>query len=577
MAGRLDPLAGEMRRSGKMRVGYFAQHQEAELVADDTPVAHMARALPHALPPQVRAQLARFGLDADRAETPSKNLSGGERARLLLALATREAPHLLILDEPTNHLDIDARDALVRALGEYEGAVLLITHDPDLVELVADRLWLVGDGTVRPYDGDMADYRALLGPTPPVSGDFHVGEGFTELRMPLADHMPGAESLALEAGYRYSAYSLGFDTNTYKFGVEWAPIQDVLLRTSYQRAVRAPNISELYSPQAIGLDFTADPCAGAAPTFSQAQCALTGVTAAQYGHINPNPSNQYNGLLGGNPELKPEVSTTKAVGIVFKPRALPNFSTSVDFFMIGIAGDITSVGGGVILQQCLTTSNPLYCNLIHRNATGSLWNSESGYVTDTTINVGSQSTKGFDVKANYRQPLGDQFGSLAFNLEGTRTLQLITQPLTGGPTYDCVGFEGQTCGAGQPKWRHVLNTTWDTPWSGLSFVARWRFISAVQSDTSSSNPILNKGLPVPPGSNIPTYSYLDLSASVALSKQFKLTLGANNILDKDPPLITGSDCAAVSGTPGVACNGNTWPGSYDSLGRYLYAHVTAQF
>ena len=162
VAGRLHPLAGDMRRSGKLRVGYFAQHQEAELVATDTPVAHMARALPQAAPPQVRAQLARFGLDADRADTPTQNLSGGERARLLLALATREAPGLLILDEPTNHLDIDARDALVRALGEYQGAVLLITHDPDLVELVSDRLWLVGDGTVRPYDGDMDDYRALL-------------------------------------------------------------------------------------------------------------------------------------------------------------------------------------------------------------------------------------------------------------------------------------------------------------------------------------------------------------------------------------------------------------------------------
>ncbi len=162
IAGSLAPMAGEMRRSGKLRVGYFAQHQEAELVATDTPVAHMARALPQATPPQVRAQLARFGLDADRADTPTQNLSGGERARLLLALATREAPGLLILDEPTNHLDIDARDALVRALGEYQGAVLLITHDPDLVELVSDRLWLVGDGTVRPYDGDMDDYRALL-------------------------------------------------------------------------------------------------------------------------------------------------------------------------------------------------------------------------------------------------------------------------------------------------------------------------------------------------------------------------------------------------------------------------------
>jgi ATP-binding cassette subfamily F protein 3 len=162
LARRLPPLSGDLRASGKLRVGYFAQHQEAELIPSETPIHHMARALPQATPPQVRAQLARFGLDADRADTPTANLSGGERARLLLALATREAPQLLILDEPTNHLDIDASDALVRALADFQGAVLLITHDPDLVELVSDRLWLVGDSTVKPFDGDMNDYRALL-------------------------------------------------------------------------------------------------------------------------------------------------------------------------------------------------------------------------------------------------------------------------------------------------------------------------------------------------------------------------------------------------------------------------------
>jgi ATP-binding cassette subfamily F protein 3 len=162
LAGRLAPLAGEMRRSPRLVVGYFAQHQAEELVASENPVDHMARALPRATPSQVRGQLARFGLDADRAETQVASLSGGERARLLLALATRDAPQLLILDEPTNHLDMDARDALVRALAEYAGAVLLITHDPELVDQVADQLWLVGDGTVRPYDGDMDSYRTLL-------------------------------------------------------------------------------------------------------------------------------------------------------------------------------------------------------------------------------------------------------------------------------------------------------------------------------------------------------------------------------------------------------------------------------
>ena len=162
IAGRLAPISGEMRRSGKLRVGYFAQHQEEELVAGDSPVAHMARALPQAAPPQVRAQLARFGLDANRADTPVKDLSGGEKARLLLALATRDAPQLLILDEPTNHLDIDAREALVKALADFSGAVLLISHDPHLVELVADRLWLVADGGVASFDGDLDDYRAWL-------------------------------------------------------------------------------------------------------------------------------------------------------------------------------------------------------------------------------------------------------------------------------------------------------------------------------------------------------------------------------------------------------------------------------
>ena len=162
IAGRLEPLSGTMRRAPKLGVGYFAQHQTDELVMDETPIDHMTRALPQATPPQVRGQLARFGLDADRAGNKISALSGGEKARLLLALATRDAPQLLILDEPTNHLDIDAREALVRALAAFEGAVLLITHDPHLVDLVADRLWLVADGTARAFAGDMDEYRALL-------------------------------------------------------------------------------------------------------------------------------------------------------------------------------------------------------------------------------------------------------------------------------------------------------------------------------------------------------------------------------------------------------------------------------
>ncbi len=162
LAGRLQPEGGTYFRNAKLRVGYFAQHQAEELDLDGTPLTHMQAALPKATETQCRSQLARFGLDADRADNRITALSGGEKARLLLALTTRDAPQLLILDEPTNHLDIDAREALVKALADYAGAVVLITHDPHLVELAADRLWLVADGTVTNFDGDLDDYRALL-------------------------------------------------------------------------------------------------------------------------------------------------------------------------------------------------------------------------------------------------------------------------------------------------------------------------------------------------------------------------------------------------------------------------------
>jgi len=162
IAGKLETMEGEVRRTPRLKIGYFDQHQAEALDQNGTPLSHMQAAMPKATITQARAQIARFGLDEDRATTLIKDCSGGEKARLLLALTTRDAPQLLILDEPTNHLDIDAREAMVRALADYKGAVILITHDPHMVELAADQLWLVADGAVKPFDGDLADYRAWL-------------------------------------------------------------------------------------------------------------------------------------------------------------------------------------------------------------------------------------------------------------------------------------------------------------------------------------------------------------------------------------------------------------------------------
>jgi ATP-binding cassette subfamily F protein 3 len=162
ISGRLAPMEGARRASPKLRIGYFAQHQADELVAAESPLRHMRRARPALEPAKCRALLAQGGTGADIADTPVGDLSGGQKARLLLTLAALDAPHMLILDEPTNHLDIESREALVTALNDYSGAVILITHDAHLVELVADRLLLVRDASVSRFDGDMEDYRRLL-------------------------------------------------------------------------------------------------------------------------------------------------------------------------------------------------------------------------------------------------------------------------------------------------------------------------------------------------------------------------------------------------------------------------------
>src|SRR6266481_2537342 len=162
LAGRLAPFAGEITRSPKLACGFFAQHQIEEMRPEASAYDHLAALLPDVLPEAVRARLGAFGFGQEKAFLPVADLSGGERARLNLALVTHAAPALLILDEPTNHLDIESREVLVQAINEFPGAVVLVSHDEHLLELIADRLWLVADGTVRPFDGDLEDYRRLV-------------------------------------------------------------------------------------------------------------------------------------------------------------------------------------------------------------------------------------------------------------------------------------------------------------------------------------------------------------------------------------------------------------------------------
>jgi iron complex outermembrane recepter protein len=463
--------------------------------------------------------------------------------------------------------------SLTGDLGKH--GIRLPTTDAGL-QLTLGAEWRSEHSDFRPdLDSELGNGEGSSGPITPLSGHFHVGELFTEMRLPLRDRGRGVESLTLDGAYRYSRYSEGFATNTYKLELEWAPVRELHTHAGYQRAIRAPNISELYTPQAVTLDGVSDPCAGAAPAFSAAQCAATGVTAAEYGHVAANPAGQYNGLIGGNPSLQPEVSDTYSGGLVLEPRFAPSLSVGLEYFDIRINNVIGALGADAILGDCAASGSPLYCSLIHRGPAGSLWLTQAGYVSDIAVNFGSLSSSGIDLSASYRVPL-PRLGFMSFSLQGTRLESLQIAPLRDRPGYDCSGYFGDKCGAPNPRWRHALQATWAAPWSGLEIALRWRYIGQVAAEETSGNPQLSAT--VPGAARVPGYNYLDLSASLALSRHVLLQLGINNLLDKEPPLFVGADCPLVSAAPSLSsCSGNTFASPYDVLGRYLFAHLSAQF
>ncbi|HEX6376884.1 MAG TPA: TonB-dependent receptor [Allosphingosinicella sp.] len=419
------------------------------------------------------------------------------------------------------------------------------------------------------------------GATIGVTGQFDVRELFTEIQIPLISDRPFFEQLEFRAGYRYSKYDVAnrsFSTDTYKFEGEWAPVRDIRFRGSYNRAVRAPNIVELFSAQSVALAGSTDPCAGVidnnpatvSPTATAAQCALTGVSAAQYGFISDNPAEQYNGLLGGNPDLAPETADSYTLGIVLQPRFLPRFALTVDAFDIRVKDTIGTIGADVIINQCIATGDPFFCSRINRDQFGSIWLTPNGFITDLNDNVGTLRTRGIDVNASYTQPLGG-LGSLAFSFVGTYLDKLVVEPLVGVVEYDCAGLFGSSCGTPNPEWRHKLRLTYTAP-NGIGLSAQWRHFSAVDNDLlDDDTDLCPQAAGCNPGvgsARIKAQNYLDLVLTARIGDHYSFRLGANNILDRIPPTLV---------TPAPFGNGNTYPQVYDSLGRYIFAGVTLDF
>jgi outer membrane receptor protein involved in Fe transport len=419
----------------------------------------------------------------------------------------------------------------------------------------------------------------------PTNGGFDVYELFGEARVPLVSDMPYIKDLSLELGYRFSDYSSIGDTNTYKVAGEWEVIDGLRLRAGYNRAIRAPSVNELFSPAVVGLDgtATADPCAGltAANPLVATCAAAFHLTSAQVLAITPNPANQYQGLQGGNPNLKPEVSDTYTAGVVWQPTFAPGLSMSVDYFDIKIDSFIGKLGANLILNNCLSSLSPTFCSLVHRDAGGSLFLSNNGFTQDTQLNTGSLGTKGADVNVAYHTDLsnlglGDN-GSVAVSMVGTWLDSLTTQPLPGGATYDCKGLYGSVCGNPAPEWRHKARLTWNTPYSygdwvkSLSLSAQWRYYGKVTLDAYQTDPQLNNpARQLAADNNFGAQNYIDLTANFTIHNNLNFRVGVNNVFDKDPPL-TGTNCVATF------CNGNTFPQIYDTLGRFAFIGLTADF
>jgi outer membrane receptor protein involved in Fe transport len=414
--------------------------------------------------------------------------------------------------------------------------------------------------------------------SPAVDGHFDVFEIYGEARVPLVQGRSGLHDLSLEGGYRYSWYSNAGQAQTYKAGVNWAMTSDVALRSSFNQAVRAPNVVELFTPTSItnlGLDF--DPCAGTNPVVDQgnpyataANCARTGVTAAEYGHIAPSPAG-YNALEGGNPDLRPEIADTWTLGLVLTPIKVPQFNLTVDYFDIRIHGVITTIDPDAAIEQCLETGNPLLCSLIHREpGTGSLWIGSDGYVSNVFENGGSLSTRGLDFQMRYRRglvlPGGRDVGAASFTLNGTYLIELSTVTEPGAPPYDCAGYYGLNCGDPAPRWRHIARVSWETPWN-FDLSLTWRYTGSVIIAAASPNPVLQ--VPFDPADyRLDARNYVDLSLDWRVTKRVELRVGVNNLFDVDPPII-GTDFQS-----GIVANANTYPGVYDALGRWLFVRLT---
>ncbi|WP_207186462.1 TonB-dependent receptor domain-containing protein [Rhodothalassium salexigens] len=430
------------------------------------------------------------------------------------------------------------------------------------------------------------------GGTLPVSGQVEVFELFMETQIPIVQDAPLIRELSLSGAYRRSQYSTkgddpitgnptsnDFGTNTFFVGTNYAPVDDIRFRVQFQRAIRAPNVFNLFLTQNTGLVDLAtgpnglfDPCAGTtdptdsipSPSASLAQCQNTGVSAAQYGTIEDNPAGQYNIVTSGNADLEAEVSDTFTVGTVWTPSYLPGFSLAVDYFNITIDGAIATIPAQTTLDRCIANGDERFCSLIQRDQFGTLWLDNSNFegIRTPLDNIAQLKTTGVDFSAKYSfdlEAIGlGNAGTLNLDYNATWLRSNSFTPIEGTDEVECQGLYRGGCGVPNPEYRHIFLANWQTPWD-VGVTATWRYFGDVELNGTSGNPV---------DAVLETRNYLDLVVRWQATDFAEFRLGANNLLNNQAPITTSAGTA-----PG---NGNTFPASYD-VDRFIFFGVNFRY
>ncbi|MCH8863099.1 MAG: TonB-dependent receptor [Proteobacteria bacterium] len=411
------------------------------------------------------------------------------------------------------------------------------------------------------------------GATLPVEGQVVVWELFGELQIPLVQNQTGMEELSLSGAFRHSEYSTDgngvqntFGTNTFFGGVSWSPVSQIRVRAQFQRAIRAPNVIDLFTGQNTGLvranqlsNGAFDPCAGdgvsTVPAATLAQCQNTGLPAALYLTVPLQPAGQLNIVTGGNPNLFAETSDTLTIGVVITPEAVPGLTIAIDYFDISIDDAIGTVPPQTTLDNCIATGNPVFCDLIVRDRFGSLWLDNSNFegIRATNVNIATLTTKGVDVQVDYdmdMETIGlEGMGSVRFNFVGTYVDEASFVPLPGEDLIECAGLFAGACGQPTPSWRHVVRATWNTPWD-VSTTLTWRYTGSATNEGVIADPTdLNL--------KVTATNYIDLVVRYQVKDAIELRFGVNNLLAQEPPWMS------------LGTNGNVWQGQFD-IDRFMF-------